>query len=47
MKISKCKFIQLETQNLGFIVDNRGIQPDPEKIKVMRAMLAPENVREV
>ena len=47
IKISKCKFMQSETQYLGFIVDNKGIQPDPEKIKVMRAILPPENVREV
>ena len=26
---------------------NKGIQPDPEKVKVMRAMLPPENVRGV
>ena len=25
MKISKCKFMQSETQYLGFIVDNKGI----------------------
>ena len=31
MKISKCKFMQSETQYLGFIVDNKGIWPDPEK----------------
>ena len=47
MKVWKCKFMESETQYLGFIVDNKGIWPDPEKIKVMRAMLSPENVREV
>ena len=47
MEISKCKFKQSEIQYLGFIVDNKGIQPGPEKIKVMRAMLPPENFREV
>ena len=31
MKISKCKFMQSETHYVGFIVDNKGIQPDPEK----------------
>ena len=39
--------MQSETQYLGFIVDNRGIWPDPEKIKVMRAMFLLENVREL
>ena len=39
--------MQSETQYLGFIVDNKGIQPDLEKIMVMRAMLPPENDREV
>ena len=47
MKISKCKFAQKQTQYLGFIVDGQGILPDPEKVKVIRAMLPPENVRQV
>ena len=47
MEISKYKFMQSETLYLGFIVDNKGIRPDPEKIKVMKAMFPPENVREV
>ena len=47
MKISKCKLMQSETQYLGVIADNMGIQPDRENITVMRAMLPPENVREV
>ena len=47
MKISKCKFVQSETQYLGFIVDGNGIKPDPEKVKVIRAMLPPENVKGV
>ena len=47
MKISKCKFAQKETQYLGFIVDGNGVRPDPEKVKVIKQMLPPENVRDV
>ena len=47
MTIPKCKCMQSETQYLEFIFDNKGIWPDLEKIKVMRAMLPPGNVREV
>ena len=39
--------MQSETQYLGFIVDTKGIQPDPEMIKVIGTTLPPENVREV
>ena len=36
-----------QTQYLGFIVDGNGVRPDPEKVKVIKQMLPPENVREV
>ena len=47
MPLTEYKFMQSEIQDLGFIVDNKGIQLDSEKIKVMRAMLPPKYVREV
>ena len=36
LKLSKCKFMQKETQYLGFIISEEGIMADPEKVRVMR-----------
>ena len=32
---------------LGFIVNNRGIEANPDKIKVMFDMLPPSNVKDI
>ena len=32
---------------LGFIVDNRGIEANPNKIKVMLDMLPPSNIKDI
>ena len=47
LKLSKCKFMQKETQYLGFIISEDGIMTDPDKIKGTRQMLPPTCVREV
>ena len=41
LKLSKCKFMQKETQYLGFIISEDGIMIDHDKVKVMRQMLPP------
>ena len=41
LKLSKCKYMQEETQYLGFIISEDGIMADPDKVKVMRQMLPP------
>ena len=46
-KLSKCKFMQKETQYLGYIITKDGITADPDKVKVMRQILPPICVREV
>src|SRR3954462_5991685 len=35
-KLSKCQFMKKETEYLGFIVSNKGIQVDPKKIKAIQ-----------
>ena len=47
LKLSKCSFMQKETQYLCFIISEDGIMADPDKVKVMRQMLPPTYVREI
>ncbi len=47
LKLTKCSFMQAETQYLGHIVNESGISPDPEKVEAIRSMSAPTSVREV
>ena len=47
LKLSKCKFLQKETQCLGFIISESGIKADPEKAHVISNMVPPKHVREV
>ena len=47
LKLSKCKFLQKETEYLGFIIRESGIMADPDKVHVIRNMVPPKYVREV
>ena len=47
LKLKKCTFLQQETNYLGFVVSEKGIKPDPEKVKSIRALPAPTCVRDV
>ena len=47
MKHSKCKFMKREIQYLGFVVGKDGIKVDTEKVKVIREMKSPRDVRGV
>ena len=47
LKLSKCAFLQTEIKYLGFIVNRLGIKPDPEKVKAIRDLQPPKNVRQV
>ena len=47
LNISKCKFMQEETQYLGFIINRQGIMTDPDKVQVIKNMNSPSCVREV
>ena len=47
LKLSKCKFIEDETQYLGFIINKDGIMTDPEKVRVIKGMSPPTTVKGV
>ena len=44
---AKCAFGVSAGKFLGFIVNNRGIEANPDKIKVVLDMLPPSNIKEV
>ena len=47
LKLKKCQFFKTETKYLGFVINQNGIQPDPDKVKAVREMVAPNCVKEV
>ena len=47
LKLSKCKFLQKETQYLGSIINESGIMADPDKVHVIRNMVPPKCEREL
>ena len=44
---AKCAFGVLAEKFLGFIVNNRGIEANPDKIKVVLDMPSPSNIKEI
>ena len=44
---AKCAFGVSAGKFLGFIVNNRGIEANPDKIKVVLDMAPPSNIKEV
>ena len=47
LKPSKCHFGQKQVKYLGHVIIRDGIQPDPEKIKVVQEYPVPRTVRDV
>ena len=47
LKLKKCAFFQEETGYLGFVINKDGVKPDPGKVKAIRSLPEPRNVREV
>ena len=47
MNLAKCAFGVSAGKFLGFIVNNRGIEANPDKIKVVLDMLPPSGIKEV
>ena len=43
----KCEFCRAEVKYLGFVVNNKGLQVDPDKIAPIRDYPAPKNIRQV
>ena len=44
---AKCAFGVFAGKFLGFIVNNRGIEANPDKIKVLLDMLPPSNIKDI
>ena len=44
---AKCAFGVSAGKFLGFIVNNRGIEANPDKIKVVLDMLPPSNIKDI
>ena len=47
LKLSKCSFAQTKTKYLGFVIDQYGVRPDQEKVKAIRSLKPPTNVKQV
>lgn len=47
LKAKKCSFMKEQTQYFGFIIDKRGVRPDPDKVAAIRSLPSPTSVREV
>ena len=47
LKLKKCSFFKSETAYLGFTISDKGVQPDPKKVKVIQALSSPRTVREI
>ena len=47
LKPSKCVFAQTSLKYLDFIVSNKGLAPDPEKVKAVVKYEQPENLTEL
>ena len=47
LKINKCTFLQEETKILGFVINEKGIKADEDKVKDIRDIPAPKTVKQV
>jgi hypothetical protein len=47
MKMKKCTFFHEETNYLGFVINNKGVKPDPQKVEAFRTLPVPNTVKEV
>ena len=45
--LAKCAFGVSAEKFLGFIVNNRGIEANPDKIKVVLDMMPPSNIKDI
>ena len=47
LKMSKCNFLMKEVHYLGHILSEKGIAPDPDKVRAIKELRPPKSVREV
>ena len=44
LNVEKCKLSQKSIRFLGYIIDDKGVHPDPDKIKAIQQAPRPNNV---
>jgi hypothetical protein len=42
MKMKKCTFFHEETNYLGFVINSKGVKPDPQKVEAIRTLPTPK-----
>ena len=47
LKLTKCQWLKTEIKYLGFIVNRYGVSPCEEKVRAIKSLRPPENVRQV
>jgi len=47
VNLGKTKFLKTEPEFLGYIITNQGIKPDPKKVKAIRSIKSPSNLKEL
>lgn len=47
LRLDKCSFGQASIKYLGKIVDEKGIRPDPERLRILREMPAPKDIHQL
>src|SRR5947209_3403852 len=47
VKAKKCQLFKTKLNFLGHIISRQGIQPDPDKVKAIDAILPPKNIKQV
>ena len=47
LKHTKCSSLKTETNYLGFVIDEQGIEPDQKKVEAIRSLPVPHCVKEV
>lgn len=47
IQIDKCDFLKKETQFLGHLLTNKGIKPNPEKIKIIQNLQLPQTTKQI
>ena len=47
LKLKKCNFVQSETNNLGFVISDKGVKPDASKVEAIKNMPNPTTVKYV
>ncbi|EZG42614.1 KRAB-A domain protein, partial [Gregarina niphandrodes] len=47
LKVTKCRFAYTHTEFLGYVVTDKGVQPDKKKVDKLRRFPVPTTVKEL